>query len=151
MNKELLEAGVEVQDIPEKYTYQQYVHLGGIINEKDYNSALSRLQIAEEENEIQNESQIKQAENMAKSAGIELSDQDDPRVKLYSILRSDTKPEKQEYHHQNMGDRRLFSEALRMLQDTMAFDKFKTACHANRPLGTRCTLCGKIEYSENCI
>ena len=125
MSEKLLENGADVQDYPEKITYQRYVDLGGIINETDYNSALSKLEMSEEDEEVPDKHQIAQAENMAKYAGIELSGQNgtDRRVKLYSILRSDVKPKGQKYHHSDMADQRIFVEALRMWGDIDSVNK----------------------------
>lgn len=71
---------------------------------------------------------MKQAENMAKFAGIELQDHD-PRVKLYATLRDKT------------SDQSLFAEVLRMSRDTEALNKLIGAYHKT---GTRCPICSKI-------
>ena len=42
MHKEHLEKGVTMPDTPEENNYQRYIDMGGIINEKDYNSVLER-------------------------------------------------------------------------------------------------------------
>jgi len=109
-------------------TYGQYAGLGGIINEKDYQSALERAQNTNERNEYL----IAQTETIARAAGIELhnsKDSLDPRTKLYGILRHDENPEAQ-HHHSQMSDQRLFAEALRMLGDTESLEKLiKTHPH----------------------
>ncbi|MDO8656985.1 MAG: hypothetical protein Q7K45_07150 [Nanoarchaeota archaeon] len=129
MNKEHLKKGVEVQNTPEENNYQRYQELGGIINEKDYNGAIKRSENATTVREIL----IRQAENIAKFAGIELhSTQDaiDPRIILYGILRSDVGPEEVKYHHDQMSDQQIFVEALRILEDTESVDKMIKA-HPN--------------------
>ncbi|MEK7138684.1 MAG: hypothetical protein AAB799_00705 [Patescibacteria group bacterium] len=136
------------EDAPE-YSYEHYKELGGIINEEDYASSLekSRSLTSVDKN------YIRQAQNIAGVAGIELkiSDKEDPRIKLYSVLRSDIKPENTKHHHGQMSDQRLFLEVLRMLEDAGSAEKMKTAYHTNRPLGTYCSLCGKIYASEDCV
>src|SRR3989338_10424747 len=120
MNKESFEKTAEIF----KNNYQNYVELGGIINEKDYDSALTRLKEAEIEQDIPNKSQIKQAEVMLNFAGIELVFRDIYRmVKLYSILRDDVRSEGVKYHHDQMCDQQIFVEALRMLGDIESRDK----------------------------
>ena len=149
MHKEHLEKGVDVQNPPEKYTYQHYLELGGIINENDYNSAMMRTQNTTRFNE----SIIRQAENIAKVGGIELhntGDTVDPKIILYGILRSDVRPEGVKHHHQQMSDQRLFAEVLRMLEDTDALAKLKDAYHTKRAIGTHCPLCGQTKFSESC-
>lgn len=144
MNKELLEQGVDVQDTPEKNNYQRYVELGGIINEKDYESALIR---ARNTTTIPDKITIGQAEGIAKKAGIELhstEDVIDQRIILYGIM-EDIRPEKV-----MDSDWRLFREALRILEDTDALNKLKAACHTNRTPGTYCPLCGQTKVSEDC-
>lgn len=190
MNKELLEKGISVENDPE-IGYQGYLNRGGIINEKDYYSALSRSSSTTEEHkkilkdagpagaELRNH--IKQAENIAKFAGIELRNTEnsiDPRVLLYATLRGDAKDEKpqnkasekhtsiyhdgvsaddtksteeSERHHSEMTDMRLFAEALRMLGDMDGFNKLKLKYHTNRPPETYCPLCGQIRYTKDCL
>ncbi len=108
----------------ENNCYERYQELGGIINEKDCESALVRaknttvldLDII----------RIKQSELMAKIAGIELrntKDAMDQRTILYVILRADAKPEGIKYHHNQMSDQRLFAEVLRMLGDIDSLNK----------------------------
>ncbi len=102
--------------------YERYKKLGGIINEKDYESALARakntttLDIA----------LIKELEFIARIAGIKLrntKDTIDQRTILYGILRTDAKPEGVKYHHCQMSDQRLFAEVLRMLGDVDSLNK----------------------------
>jgi len=143
MHKELLEKGADVKNTPEKYKYQHYLKLGGIINEHDYNSALERMG-----NATIKESRVSQVESIKKFAKIESLNP--LAIKLYEVLHSDKRPENAEHHHDEMNDQKLFREALMMLEDTDALDKMKTAYHINRPLGTRCPLCGQIQENENC-
>lgn len=102
--------------------YQRYRELGGIINEKDYESALLRA-----ENTTALDTVItKQSEIIARVAGIDLYDTEDdldPITVLYGVLRTDVRPEKVRHHHSQMSDQRLFAEALRMLGDVEALDK----------------------------
>ncbi|MDP3697043.1 MAG: hypothetical protein Q8R55_03345 [Candidatus Taylorbacteria bacterium] len=137
-----------MQDAPkENNCYQRYQELGGIINEKDYGSALTKakntttLAIA----------LIKGLRVIAEFAGIELhnaKDSIDPRTILYGILRTDTKPEGVQDHHSQMSDQRLFAEALRMLGDTDALNKLVDAHHK---VGTYCPICLKVVASgEEC-
>jgi len=105
--------------------YDGYQKLGGIINEKDCISALERA----EKTAVFNESLIRQAENIAKYAGITLDNSDgiDPKVKLYAVLRADNKPEDVKDHRSQMSDQRLFAEALRMLEDVGSLNKMIAA------------------------
>ena len=122
MNKELLEKGVDVKNTPEENNYQRYLELGGIINEKDYQDVLIRAQ----RTTTLDEARIRQAENLAKFAGIELYNTDgtiDQRIVLYGILRSDVMPEGVKYHHSQMSDQRILVEALRMLGDVESVNK----------------------------
>src|SRR3989344_5550146 len=132
MNREPLEKGADMQDNPEGKSYQRYLELGGIINEQD-------------NNDVPDKNHIGQVRMMADVAGIGLlmRTETDPRVILYSILRSDIRPKDVEHHHSQMSDWRLFAEVLRMLEDMDAFNKLKTFHHTNRRLGTYCPLCGK--------
>jgi len=102
--------------------YNQYRELGGIINEQDYKSALTRA-----ENAPTFDKTLKiQAEVIARFAKIELQNTEDvidPRIILYGILRNDVRPEGVEHHHDEMSDQRLFVEALRMLGDTESLNK----------------------------
>jgi hypothetical protein len=122
VHKERLESGLDVQNTPEKNSYQRYLDLGGIINEDDYDSALKRAGGATKISEVT----IMQAENIARFSGIELRDIDgtiDPRVTLYGILRNDARPEGVKYHHDQMSDQQIFVEALRMFGNTESADK----------------------------
>ena len=115
-----------MQNTPERSNYQQYLELGGIINEKDYDSALARA----ESTTTLNKTLIRQAESIAKFVGIELHDRGDAidrRTILYGILRSDIRPEKVKYHRDQMSDQRIFVEALRMLGDVKSLDKMVKA------------------------
>ena len=126
--------------------YNKYQELGGIINEKDCKSALTRAERTAEFGQ----SLLGQAENIAKHAGIVLDNSDgvDTRVKLYAVLRADNKPENVKYHHSQMSDQRLFAEVLRMLGDTDALNKLVDAYHK---VGTYCPICLKvIESDEEC-
>ena len=117
-----------MQNIPEKNNYQEYLELGGIINETDYISALERA-----DNAVIDETTIAQVKIMADYAGIELQKQDnstDRKIKLYKILRTDTRPDGVKYHHDNMSDQRIFVEALRMLGDKESVNKMIEA-HPN--------------------
>lgn len=109
-------------------SYQRYLELGGIINGIDYQSALDRMNkiktLDRNNPEVKNE--IFQAENIARYAGIELSNLKnvlDPKIVLYVILRNDTKPKDVKYHHSQMSDQRIFGEVLRMLGDADSLDK----------------------------
>jgi hypothetical protein len=108
--------------------YEQYKGFGGIINEKDYQSALERAKNTSEFNEYL----IAQTETIARAAGIKLynsKDSLDPRTKLYGILRHDENSTA-EHHHSQMSDQRLFAEVLRMLGDTESLEKLiKTHPH----------------------
>ena len=122
MNKELLKNGADMQDVQEETSYQQYKELGGIINEKDYDSALLR---AKDTTDF-DKTLISQAGNIAKIAGIKLhgtENSPDRRVVLYGILRMDVRPKGIKRHHDEMSDQRIFMEALRMLGDIDSIDK----------------------------
>ena len=111
-----------MQNTLEEKNYQRYLELGGIINEKDYDSALERS----ENITTLKETLIRQAEKIAESTGIELHNTEgaiDQRIILYGILRDDVRPEEVEHHHSQMSDQRIFVEALRMLGDTESLDK----------------------------
>ena len=108
----------------EEESYQQYLRLGGIINEQDCKSALERAQSAT----TFNKTFKGHAKDIARIANIELHNIEkedilDPRVKLYVTLREDDKPEGSQNHHGQMGDKQLFVEALRMMGDTESVDK----------------------------
>lgn len=124
MHNSFVERGVDTRDGSELVlSYQRYLELGGIINEADYKRALDRIEGGVD---VNSRDQIKQAKSIARRAGIELKTGGsavDPRVVLYVILRSDTRPSGVIYHHDQMTDQRIFAEALRMLQDADALDK----------------------------
>ena len=109
--------------------YPRYQELGGIINEKDYQSALARVKdtaIPDKMPRKQLEQLVKQSEFIAEYSGIKLHNTKndlDKRIILYIILRTDAKPTEVKYHHSQMGDQRLFAEALRMLEDTNSLQK----------------------------
>ena len=110
----------------ENNCYERYQELGGIINEKDYESALARAK----NTTTLDITLIKQLEFIAHIAGIELhntKDTIDQRTILYGILRTDTKPEGVKYHHSQMSDQRLFAEVLRMLGDVDSLNKLINA------------------------
>ena len=118
-----------MRNTPEKNNYQRYLDLDGIINKDDHRSAFMKVQ----DTVILDEALIKQAENIAKFAGIELDsskDTVDPRIILYGILRRDVRPKGVKYHHDQMSDQRIFVEALRMLGDTESANKMIKA-HSN--------------------
>ena len=122
MNKEHLEKGVDVQNPPEKYNYQHYLELGGIINEDDYNSALTRAKGSISLNNAHR----KQAESIARFLEIELHNTEntpDRRIVLYGVLRGDIRPEGVKNHHDQMCDQQIFVEALRMLGDFESVEK----------------------------
>src|SRR3989338_6804710 len=144
MKEESFEREAGAQGRPgENGAYESYREVGGIINEKDYRSALARA----EEAETLNETLIQQAENIAEYAGIVLDNSGgvDPKVKLYAVLRADNKPEDVKHHHSQMSDQRLFAEALRMLGDTDALNKLVDAYHK---VGTYCPICLKVIKSD---
>lgn len=108
--------------LKEKNCYKRYRELGGIINEKDYKSILTRA----DNTAVLDITLIKQFECIAEFAGIELhntKDTFDQRTILYGILRTDIKPTEVQYHHSQMCDQRLFAEALRMFGDTDSLQK----------------------------
>lgn len=133
----------------ENSRYNQYREFGGIINEKDYESALAR---AQDIGTVPEKIPIRQAEHIAEFAGIELrniKDAIDSRAVLYAILRTDTKTKEVEYHHSQMSDQRIFAEALRMLGDTDALAKLINAYHK---VGIHCPICLKVAISgEECL
>ena len=126
MSREFFEKTV---DIPEN-NYQHYLELGGIINEKDYQSALDRMNSVHtlDRKDPQVIDSIRQVVDMARYAKIELGDSEDvvdidPRIVLYVILRLDVGPEGVKYHHSQMSDQRIFGEVLRMLGDANSLNK----------------------------
>jgi len=135
MNKELSKNAQEAN------TYQRYVELGGIINENDYNSAFEKAQ----KKTVFNAAGVKQAEEIARYAGIDLNGTEgspDKMIALYEVLRSDV--------NSDISDIRLFREALRMLGEVDALNKLKAKYHTNRPAGTYCPICGQTRYNEDC-
>jgi len=136
MNKEFLKKNKvvdtqdidkETADIPEN-SYQRYVELGGIINEKDYQSALDRMDKTRtlDRKNPQVRNSIQQALGIAEYAKIKLNDSEnvlEPKIVLYVTLRNDAKPEDAKYHHSQMSDQRIFGEVLRMLGDADSLDK----------------------------
>lgn len=132
----------------ENSRYQQYQELGGIINEKEYESTLAR---ARNSQTVPEKVLVKEAELMAKFAGIKLhntEDAIDPRTILYVILRSDTKPKEAKHHHSQMPDQRIFAESLRIFGDTDALSKLINAYHK---VGTHCPICLKVTaFGEEC-
>ena len=141
MGIDFYKEGSDMRDGEQKKDpYAQYQELGGIINRKDYENALQRSAEAT----AVSDTIVAQVENMAKFAGIELQKEksaNDPRVKLYAVLRGDSKPEDVKYHHSQMSDQRLFAETLRILGDTEALSKLIDAHHK---IGTYCPICLKV-------
>ena len=135
----------------ENSPYQQYLECGGIINEKDYESALARARNAMTAPDTPEKELGKEPGNMAKFAGIELHDTEDAldqRTVLYRILRADAKPKEVKYHHSQMSDQRLFAEVLRMLHDEDALKKLIAAYHK---VGIHCPICLKTPAAgEEC-
>ena len=114
-------------------SYEQYRSAGGFLDETDYASVLARAK----NKKTVNSHSLTQAGLMASVAGIELQDrgaQIDLRVVLYDVLndvlRTATNRNPQKYHYSQMDDQSLFAEALRMLGDTEALEKFQAA-HPN--------------------
>ena len=110
----------------DKNSYQHYMELGGIINEKDYQSALDRSKqtiTLDKTSEVQ----VSEVSGIARFSRIALhnsKDSLDPRVALYIILRSDFKSKEEvEYHHSDMIDQRIFAQVLRMLGDADSLKK----------------------------
>ncbi len=111
-------------------SHQSYLELGEIVNEKDYQSALDRMNktFTLDRNNPQVRSSIQQALGVARYAKIELNDNDsegtlDPRIVLYVILRNDINLANVKHHHSQISDQRIFGEVLRMLGDVDSFDK----------------------------
>ena len=131
----------------ENSPYRQYQENGGIINEEEYEGALTRAR----NTATAPRHALQEAENMARFAGIELhntKDAIDQRIILYGILQTDRKPEGVKHHHSQMSDQRLFAEALRMLGDTDALNKLIGAYHK---VGIHCPICLKVAVSgEEC-
>ena len=105
-------------------SYAGYVREGGLINETDYQNALTRVRDSDV-----NVGARQQAEGIAKFSGIDLDllrSDVDPRA-LYGVLRNDTAPEEIVHHHDQMSDQRLFVEMLRMLEEGEAVRLVKNA------------------------
>lgn len=102
----------EQEVVGRNISYEHYVELGGIINEEDYRSALTRAT----NTFVLEKPTISQAEGMARFSGVSLDNSKklDEVTVLYGVLRSDLKPGA-EYHHGQMSDQKLFAETLRML------------------------------------
>ena len=127
----------------ERDAFERYKQSGGIINFKDYDSAMRR----KIETITASDTYMAQVETMADLAGIELKntkDAIDPRVKLYGILRSDKKPKDVKEHHSDMSIQSLFAEVLRMEGDT---ESLKKLIKANHQVGTHCPICLKVVKS----
>ncbi len=95
-------------------SYAGYISHGGLINETDYQSALTRSRGAKVGDSTRN-----QAEGIARFAGLDLGalrGEIDPSA-LYGILRNDTAPREVVHHHSQMSDQKLFVEMLRMLEE----------------------------------
>ena len=116
--------------------YQEYLKLGGKINETDCKRILEEAIIPNildkkdlEKNNTEIETTIEQARaDFAKIISLENSEKDfnsklDQRFVLYVLLRTDFHPEGAQNHHGQMSDRRLFAEALKMAGDADALDK----------------------------
>ena len=133
MSKESFENKVvETQGIKEgtnlENSYQRYLELGGIINEKDYQSALDRMSKTRtlDRKDPQVRTRIRRVSGIARHVGIELNNSEDvldPKIVLYEILRSDTQPKDVKYHHSQMSDEPIFGEVLRILGDADSLDK----------------------------
>lgn len=130
----------------EKTEYQKYQEAGGIFNEVDYNEALERsFLILPPERNLNKQAEL-QAEQMAKFAG--LNGPIDRSIRLYGILRTDTNPDKKEYHHSQMSDQSLFAEALRMNNSVLSLKKFIEAYHKTE---INCPICLKVPVAgEGC-
>ena len=122
--------------------YGNYLKLGGIINESDYEKATTK---AEDINALESRAEqinklaemagldphtadivIKQAENIARFIGIAIGGNDsdlDHRIVLYGLLRSDTREKGAKYHHDAMSDQQIFMEAVRMAGDAESVKK----------------------------
>ena len=132
MNKESFKNSVDNS----RSNYSEFLELGGIINEKDYQNTLERAKDPNvlyrkdrfEAQQVKNP--IKQVKSIAEFSGIELSDSEnnlDSKVVLYVILRLDVRPEKVGHHHSQMSDQQLFGEVLRILGDVDSLDTLMKA------------------------
>ncbi len=99
---------------------------------------LERLQSTKEKRTL-SPSSLRQAEEMARVAGIVLSEKGkgtDPRVALYASLREDVDVNlKGEFDYSHLDDQHLFAEVLRMLGDTDSLKKFLKAYSNIFPAG----------------
>ncbi|MBI2120028.1 MAG: hypothetical protein HYT94_00190 [Parcubacteria group bacterium] len=113
--------GTEAENNP----YEKYKALGGIINEADYTNALEQA----EQNVSVGEMTLLHARSLMRRAGIDVEGDisKNPIVLLYGVLRSDKNLSGAEYHHSDMSDQNLFAEALRMLGESDALEKFMRA------------------------
>ena len=114
-------------------SYEQYRSAGGFLDETDYASVLAQAK----NKKTVNSHSLAQAGLMANMAGFELQNrgtQIDLHVVLYDVLcdvlRTVTNRHPTAYHHSQMADQPLFAEALRMLGNTEALEKFQAA-HPN--------------------
>ncbi|MDO8664259.1 MAG: hypothetical protein Q7K44_01780 [Candidatus Liptonbacteria bacterium] len=128
------------ENTEEKTPYQKYRESGGILNETDYMDGIKTATSLREPEMVLNRQVQLQAKEMAKFANLNLDD-NDKAIVLYGILRTDTNPDKKEYHHSQMSDQSLFMEALRMSEDTDSADKLIEAYHKK---GTHCPICLKV-------
>jgi hypothetical protein len=97
-------------------SFKEYALQGGILNKKDYADALLRAKNIKNINQ----STMAQAENMARVAGISLTDEE---LSLYAVLREDIPEGKDKDHYTQKNDQRLFAEVLRMLGDAESLQK----------------------------
>ena len=129
MKEQFFEGTEDIQhQINGNEAYSKYHELGGLINEKDYTDILARADKSPEFNK----SLLRQAETIAKYAGIILDNSRgvDPKLKLYAMLRADNKTGDEEYQYSQMSDQRLFAEAIRMSADVDSLNKI-TAAYPN--------------------
>ena len=126
----------------ENTRYQQYLASGGIMNEKEYESALARADSAGRAPGTPEKELGKEPGNMAKFAGIKLRNTEDvldKRTAWYRVLRAGSS---------QMYDQRLFAEVLRMLEDKDALKKLIAAYHK---AGIHCPICLKTPAAgEEC-
>jgi hypothetical protein len=108
-------------------SFEKYQSAGGIINKKDYESALAQAKKIKGVDA----SRLAQVRIMAGASGIVLEDtgtEIDPRVALYSVLRADINTDTKVGHQHNyLSDQRLFREVLLMLGDTESLGKLISA------------------------
>ena len=89
-------------------SYDDYLRLGGIINERDYISALERAERVREVGPYQ----AAQVRQMGEVVGTPFDEQ---VVRLYGVLRTDQKPPGVQHHHSQMTDQGLLWQVLEML------------------------------------